>query len=166
MISVHSWSSYELKANNDTGRGDDDDNIDTVILGVGNNTGIEVPTESLEELGAGKRPPVIVKIGAYAYRSTPGIMDGRSMIPLAKAHRDAAGLKAGDAVTVTLELEDRAATCPRSATARGSVEKAGLTATFDELAYSKRKEFARQVAEAKTEETRERRVQKVLDALR
>jgi uncharacterized protein YdeI (YjbR/CyaY-like superfamily) len=33
------------------------------------------------------------------------------------------------------------------------------------LAYSKRKEFVRQVEEAKTQETRERRIAKVVDSI-
>jgi uncharacterized protein YdeI (YjbR/CyaY-like superfamily) len=46
-----------------------------------------------------------------------------------------------------------------------ALETAKLLDTFEALTYSKRKEFARQVNEAKTDETRERRIQKVLDGL-
>lgn len=67
--------------------------FDTVILGFGNNTGIEVPDENLTALGSGKRPPVVVTIGEYSYRSTVGAMGGRTLISLPRAHRDAAGLK-------------------------------------------------------------------------
>jgi uncharacterized protein YdeI (YjbR/CyaY-like superfamily) len=42
----------------------------------------------------------------------------------------------------------------------------GFAKTFADLSYSKRKEFARQVSEAKTEETKLRRIEKVLAALR
>src|SRR4051794_34035779 len=79
--------------------------FDTVILGFGNNTGIEVPAVNLTELGAGKRPPVVVNVEGYSYQSTVGVMSGRTLISLPKAHREAAGLKAGDAVTVTLVLD-------------------------------------------------------------
>jgi antitoxin component of MazEF toxin-antitoxin module len=78
----------------------------TMIKGFGNNTGIEVPLESLEVLGKGKRPPVTVHVGHCSYKNTVGMMSGISLISLPKAHRDAAGLKAGDEVTVTLELDD------------------------------------------------------------
>jgi len=37
--------------------------------------------------------------------------------------------------------------------------------TFHNLIYSKRKEFVRQVNEAKTDETRERRIQKIVTIL-
>jgi uncharacterized protein YdeI (YjbR/CyaY-like superfamily) len=47
-----------------------------------------------------------------------------------------------------------------------ALKSQGLTKTFADLSYSKRKEFARQVSEAKTEETKLRRIEKVLTALR
>lgn len=141
--------------------------FDTVILGFGNNTGIEVPEEHLAALGGGKRPPVVVAaIGDYTYRSTPGVMSGRSLISLPKAHRDAAGLKAGDAVTVTLTLEDGPRTVEVPPPLAAALQAAGLTDDFAALPYSRRKEFARQVTEAKADATRERRIEKVLAALR
>jgi len=76
--------------------------FDTVILGFGNNTGIEVPDESLAALGAGKRPPIVVSIGDYSYRSTVGAMSGRTLISLPKVHRNASGHKAGDKVIAAL----------------------------------------------------------------
>lgn len=41
----------------------------------------------------------------------------------------------------------------------------GLSETFNSLTYSKRKEFARQVREAKAEDTRKRRIEKVISQL-
>jgi hypothetical protein len=40
----------------------------TIILGFGNNTGIEVPAECIEKLGHGKKPPVTVSIEKYTYK--------------------------------------------------------------------------------------------------
>lgn len=42
----------------------------------------------------------------------------------------------------------------------------GARAAFDAVAPSKRKEMARQISDAKQDETRQRRLEKVLDALR
>lgn len=140
--------------------------FETTILGFGNNTGIEVPAANLAALGAGKRPPVVVTVGEYTYRSTVASMGGRTLISLAKAHRDAAGVKAGDAVTVTLTLEEGPRPVEVPPQLNAALARARLADAFAELSYSKRREFARQVAEAKTEETRERRIAKVLDALR
>lgn len=140
--------------------------FETVILAFGNNTGIEVPAENLAELGSGKRPAVAVTVAGYSYRSTVGVMSGRSLISLPKAHRDAAGLAAGDRVLVTLVLEEGRRDVEVPIPLAQALREAGLADAFEQLAYSKRKEFARQVSEAKAETTRERRITKVLDALR
>jgi hypothetical protein len=139
--------------------------FDTVILGFGNNTGIEVPAASLAALGSGKRPPVVVTVSGYSYRSTVGVMSGRTLISLPKVHREAAGLTAGDAVSVTLHLDNGHRTVEVPPELAEALARTGLTARFADLAYSRRKEFARQVAEAKADATRERRIDKVLEAL-
>lgn len=139
--------------------------FETVILGFGNNAGIEVPDANVTALGKGKRPPVVVTIGDYSYQSTVAPMSGHNLIPLAKVHREASGLKAGDAVTVTLVLDDGPRVVDVPEQLQAALKQAGLTEQFEGLAYSKRKEFARQVAEAKADDTRERRIEKVLQAL-
>jgi hypothetical protein len=139
--------------------------FDTVIRGFGNNAGIEVPADVIAQLGSSKRPPVTVTIGSYSYRNTVAVMNGLSLISLSKAHREASGLAAGDNVTVTLELDDgpREVDVPNElATA---LEQAGLGPTFAALSYSRRKEYARQVSDAKAEETRNRRLAKIIDEL-
>lgn len=140
--------------------------FETVILGMGNNTGIEVPAENLAELGSSKRPAVAVTVSNYSYRSTVGVMAGRSLVSLPKAHRDAAGLAAGDRVVVSLVLEEGRRDVELPSALTQALQEAGLAAAFEQLAYSKRKEFARQVAEARADTTRERRIAKVLDAMR
>lgn len=138
----------------------------TVILGFGNNTGIEVPAENLAALGTSKRPPVRVTVDGYSYDSTVGVMSGRCLVSLPKAHREAAGVKAGDAVSVTLTLVTGHWTVEVPPELKSALDAAGLSQDFAQLAYSRRKEFARQVSDAKAEATRARRVDKVLAALR
>jgi hypothetical protein len=137
----------------------------TTIKAVGNNTGIEVPAKNIADLGESKKPAVKVMIGEYFYPSTVAVMDGKFMIPLSKAHREASGFKAHDKVTVTLELE----TLPRLVEVPDdlakALSKAGVRTTFDASAPSKRKEFVRQVEEAKTQETRERRIEIIVTQL-
>ena len=139
--------------------------FDTEIRGFGNNTGIEVPAKNIAELGAGKKPPVRVNVGGYSYRSTVAVRGGTFLISLSKAHREAAGLAAGDHVTVTLVLDDGPRTVDVPPALTAALEDAGLSETFAALSYSKRKEFCRQVADAKAEDTRIRRITKVIDAL-
>lgn len=137
----------------------------TTILGIGNNTGIEVPSAALDALGAGRRPAVRVMVGGYSYDSTPGVMGGRTLIPLSKEHRAASGLAAGDDVEVTLEL----VTTPRDIEVpeplASALARAGLTDAFGALAPSRRKEACRQVDDAKGVDTRERRIRRIVDSL-
>lgn len=129
-------------------------------------TGIEVPAESIAALGSSKKPAVKINVSGYEYRSTVAVMGGKFMIPLSAAHRTAAGLKAGDAVEVTLELdtEPRTVEIPEDLAA-ALAEKTGATEAFDKLAPSRKKEFVRQVVEAKAEETRQRRIAKIVAEL-
>lgn len=134
----------------------------THLKASGNNTGIEVPAEHMAELGSSKKPAVKVTVSGYSYTSTVAVMAGAFMIPLSKAHREAAGLKAGDAVEVTLELDTSPRIVDIPHDLLNALNQAGLHDVFHSLAFSKRKEFVRQVEEAKTHETRERRISKVL----
>jgi hypothetical protein len=68
-------------------------------------TGFAVPSEIVEGLASGKRPPVTVTIGGHTYRSTIAVMSGRFMIPLSAENRQAAGVGAGDKVEVDIELD-------------------------------------------------------------
>jgi hypothetical protein len=82
---------------------------DSVMLGTtvavtGNNTGIVVPEEAIEQLTAGQRPPVLVNVNGYEYRNTAGAMGGRHMISISAAVRTATGLKGGDPIRVTLTV--------------------------------------------------------------
>jgi hypothetical protein len=137
----------------------------TNISATGNNTGIEVPAENIAELGESKKPPVKVKVSNYSYQSTVAVMGGKFMTPLSKAHREAAGLKAGDKVPVTLELETTPRTVEVPDELAKALSKAGVRKIFDALAPSKRKEFVKQIIEAKAPETRERRIEKIIASL-
>lgn len=73
-------------------------------------TGITVPPEILDALGAGRRPPVRVTINGYVFGTTIGSMRGVAKIPVSAAVRTAAGVSAGDVldVEVVLDSERRA----------------------------------------------------------
>src|SRR3954468_20775163 len=79
--------------------------FDTTILQMGNNTGICVTNEIVEELGAGKRPPVNVTVNDFTYRNTIAVMGGKFMIGVSADIRNKTGIKGGDKVTVQLELD-------------------------------------------------------------
>ncbi len=128
-----------------------------------NATGLPIPAAVVAALGSHKRPPVVVTINGYAYRSTIAAYGAVFMLPLSAEHRNAAGVTAGDTVEVTLELDSEPRTVEIPADlAAALAAQPGAVAAFDALAFSKRKEFVRQVNEAKTQETRERRIAGVI----
>jgi hypothetical protein len=139
----------------------------TLIKGDQKNTsGIEVPPEVIEALGAGKKPPVKITIGDYTYRSTVAVMGGKYLVPLSQAHREASGLQGGDQVDITVELdtEPRTVDVPEDLAA-ALAAKPGAREAFDKSSPSARKEFVRQVVEAKAQDTRERRIAAIVAKL-
>ena len=137
-----------------------------IELGGKTATGIRVPDEVVAALGGGRRPAVLVRIGSHSYRSTVAVMDGVFMLPLSAENREAAGVAAGDEVEVTLELD----TAPREVTVPDDFA-AALDAdpearrTFDALSYSNRRFHVESIAGAKTDETRQRRIEKSVGIL-
>ena len=130
-----------------------------------NATGLPIPADAIVTLDSGKRPKVKVSFNGYSYRSTVAAYGDVFMIPLSKEHREAAGVKAGDEVEVTLELDTEPRTVEVPDDLAMALEEGGVTAVFDALAPSKRKEHVRQVTSAKAEETRQRRIAKIVASL-
>jgi hypothetical protein len=60
----------------------------------------------MEQLAAGKRPPVLVNVNGYEYRNTAGVMGGKHMISISAAVRNATGLTGEDLIRVTLTAAD------------------------------------------------------------
>ncbi|GGR20101.1 YdeI/OmpD-associated family protein [Deinococcus ruber] len=129
-------------------------------------TGIEVPPEIMEALGGGKKPAITVVLNAYLYRSTIGVRGGHSMIPVSAEHRGKAGLKAGDTVTVTVELdtEPREIRVPDDLQAALDANPAALAA-FTKLSYSGKQQHTLSVEGTTNPETRARRVTKAIETL-
>lgn len=139
--------------------------FETVVeLGGKTATGFEVPAEVMADLGTGKRFPVRVTINGHTYRSTTAVMGGRTMLPLNAGDRTKAGVAAGDRirVDVTLDTEPRTVTVPDDlAAALGPAARRA----FDGLSYTQRKEHVRAVEDAKTPQTRQRRIDAAVAAL-
>jgi len=129
-------------------------------------TGIPVPPNVLEELGGGKKPLVVVTVGTLTYRTAVGTMGGVSLLPLSKDHRASAGVEAGQEVEVRIELDTEPRTVDLPDDLAAALDHAGVRAAFDALSPSKRKAHVTSVEGAKTEDTRSRRVESVVTALR
>ncbi len=138
-----------------------------VELGGKTATGIPVPEDVVDKLGAGKKPPVVVTIGKHTYRSTIAPRGGRFMIPRSAETREAAGVAAGDDVSVeiTLDSEPRVVEVPEDF-ARALQRDAKAKEAYDALAPSHKKRWVLSVEDAKTPETRQRRIAKAVSTLR
>jgi len=138
----------------------------TVILQTGKNTaGIQVPDEVIEKLGAGKQPLVRVTINKYTYRSAVAVMGGKYMISFNPEHRKAAGIQGGEEANVTLELDLEPRTVEIPPDLKDALIKANALDAFEKSAPSMKKEYVRQVQEAKAQETRARRITKIVEKL-
>ena len=135
------------------------------MLAMGNNTGIEVPADVIEALGGGKRPAVAVTVNGYEYRSTVGVMGGKSLIPFSSDKRAATGIKGGDAITVDVELDTAPRTVEVPDDLAAALAAADLRAAFDKLSPSHQKAHVTSVESAKAAETRARRVEAVVAKL-
>jgi hypothetical protein len=131
-----------------------------------NVTGIVIPDKIIAALGGGQRPRLQIDVNGYAFTVTPGRMAGKTMISFSAAHRSASGLAGGEEITVRLELATAPATIDAPDDLQAVLAEAGVGDAFAKAAPSMRKEWVRQVVDAKGEDTRRRRVQKVVDALR
>ena len=88
------------------------------------------------------------------------------MLSFSADKREASGIKGGDQVEVTVELDEEPRTVEVPEDLRAALSaKVGAMEAFEALAYSRRKEFVRQVNEAKAQETRERRISGIVAQL-
>lgn len=140
----------------------------TTILTTGNTAaGIVIPPEIVEALGSSRKPPVSVTINGYTYRSTVATIDGRFMVGVSADNRAKAGVAGGDTVDVEVELD----TAPRTVALPDDFAAAlephpSARAFFDGLSNSQKGWFVFGIEEAKTAETRQRRIEKAVERLR
>jgi bacteriocin resistance YdeI/OmpD-like protein/uncharacterized protein DUF1905 len=137
--------------------------FETTVTATGNNTGIVVPDEVIEQLAAGRRPPVVVSVNGYEYRTTVGVMNGKHMMSVSAAVRTATGLKSGDPVQVTLTVAEspQEVTVPADfAAALAADEQAG--AFFGKLSNSLQRYHVDSITAAKSADTRQRRIDKAI----
>jgi Domain of unknown function (DUF1905)/Bacteriocin-protection, YdeI or OmpD-Associated len=130
-------------------------------------TGIEVPPEVVTALGGGRRPAVTATINGFTYRTSVGSMGGRFLLPVSAQIRQDAGVEAGDEVEVDLEPD----TAPRTVTVPADFAAAlrgddAARAAFDGMSFSHQQRHVLAIEGAKTEQTRQRRIEKALADLR
>ena len=126
---------------------------------------VEVPFDVKKEFGKA-RPPVKVSINGHSFPSTVAVYGGKYYLPVRKDRREAAGVQAGETVTVTVALDtDVRKVAPPRDLSVALARQASAKAQWEKLSYTQRKELADAVANAKRPETRARRVQKIVNDL-
>ena len=121
-------------------------------------------TFDTREVWGKAKVPVKVTINGYTWRSTVGNRGGIQYIVVNADARRGAGVKAGDFVTIALEqdAEKRVVEIPTE------LQKAlgtKLTQRLNGLSFTHKKEFVVWYSEAKKEDTRARRVEKMKQML-
>jgi hypothetical protein len=139
----------------------------TIELGGKTATGFRVPADVVASPGQGKRPPVRVTINGQTYRSAVAVYSEEFLVGVSAENRKIVAVAAGDEVEVDLELdtEPRELTVPPDF-ADALDRDADARRVFDGLSYSNRQRFVLGIEDAKTAETRQRRIVKAGDRLR
>jgi len=128
---------------------------------------IRVPPEVLTTLGQRKRAPVKVTINAYTYRTTIAVYAGKSYIGVRRQVREAAGVAAGDQLTVGLEYDAELRTVDLPEGLRVALQAdARAAAAFEKLSHTRKKEFVEWLTGAKLAETQQRRMKQAIAMLR
>ncbi|MGV9714032.1 YdeI/OmpD-associated family protein [Gordonia sp. NPDC003424] len=138
----------------------------TVLEPRGPAAAVILTDDQVASLGAGKTPPVSFTVNGIRVAGRIGRMGGENLLGFNKAVRTKLGVEAGDTIDIEITIDD----APREveippALADALAADPGAKSAFEKLSYTRRKEFARSVADAKKDETRARRVDAVLASL-
>jgi bifunctional DNA-binding transcriptional regulator/antitoxin component of YhaV-PrlF toxin-antitoxin module len=128
---------------------------------------ITPPVNVPEVFGTRARIPVRGTINGYPFRSSLMPYDGIHMMPVNRALREAAGVKPGDHVEVTMERDEEKRTVDAPPPLKKELAKNKAARTnWEKLSFTHKKEMAIAIVGAKQEETRVRRLAKVMDILK
>lgn len=141
--------------------------LHTVLTGRGPAAAILLSDEQVASFGAGKTFPVAVTIGGRTARLRVARMGSENMIGFSKAVRADLGVEIDQEIEAVIRVDSAERTVDVPAELAAALDaNPAVRAAFDALSYTARKEHARSVAEAKQDATRERRITKIVDALR
>jgi Domain of unknown function (DUF1905)/Bacteriocin-protection, YdeI or OmpD-Associated len=137
------------------------------VVRAGNATGVEVPADVVDGLEAGKRPLVAITINGHTWRSRIASVGGRFIVGISAANRAASGVALGDEIEITLErdAEPRVVVEPTDVTVALDADPVARE-RFDKLPYGLRRRHVTVIDDAKTADTRQRRIDRLIDTLR
>ena len=128
---------------------------------------VVAPFDVKEVFGTNARVPVRGTINGVEYRSSLMPMGGCHRMVVNRELREAARVKAGDTVKVVMLRDEGERTVEIPAVLNAELKKNKAAAmNWEKYSYTHRKEMARSITEVKQEETRIRRLAKVMDVLK
>jgi hypothetical protein len=128
---------------------------------------LSAPFDVAKTFGTRARVPVRGTINGFPFRSSLIPMGGCHRMVVNKTMRDGAGVKAGDTVSVVMERDDAPRTVDPPEVLKKELAKSKIAqANWEKQSFTNKKEMARSILEVKQEETRLRRLAKVMDILK
>lgn len=138
----------------------------TVLTAGKTATGVAVPTEVVDALGGGRRPKVRVTIGDHTFRNSVAPMNGTYMLGLNADVRRQTGIAGGDVIEIELHLDTEAREVIVPADFAAALDRVPQARSFfDGLSYSNRRAHVLLIDGAKTDATRQRRIERSVSAL-
>jgi hypothetical protein len=130
-------------------------------------TGFYAPFDVPQIFGTRARVPVCGTINGFPFRSSLMPMDGGYCMAVNKTLREGANAKAGDEVEIIMErdTEQRTVEAPPELKKELARNKKAQE-QWGRLAYTVKKEMAISIAGAKQDETKKRRLAKVMQVLK
>jgi bacteriocin resistance YdeI/OmpD-like protein/uncharacterized protein DUF1905 len=127
---------------------------------------ITPPVDVPKFFGTRARVPIRGTINGFPFQSSLMPMRGCHSMPVCKALRDGAGVKPGDTVDVVMLRDDQLRTVePPPHLKKALAKNKSARSNWEKLSFSHKKEMANWIEGAKQEETRARRLAKVLQVL-
>jgi hypothetical protein len=128
---------------------------------------IAPPVDVIEYFGTRARVPVRGTINGFAFRSSLMPCGNARMMPVNQTLCRGAGVQPGDLVDVVMERdsEERTVAAPPELEKELAKSKKAQD-RWEELAFTHKKEMANSISGAKQEETRKRRLEKVMAVLK
>jgi hypothetical protein len=128
---------------------------------------ITPPVNVPEFFGTRARVPVRGTINGYPFRSSLSPCGGYHMMPVNKTLRQGAGAQPGDLVDVVMERDDEERTVEVPPLLKKELAKNKVAqSNWQKLSFTHKKEMALAIVGAKQEETRARRLGKIVEVLK
>jgi Bacteriocin-protection, YdeI or OmpD-Associated/Domain of unknown function (DUF1905) len=126
-----------------------------------------IPEDQVAPLGGRKQMRVLGTVKGIAFKSSTMPYRGAFYLGVHKAIREAAGIDFGEPIEIELtrDMSPRVLALPEDLEAAFKAEPA-LGERFASLSFTRRREMAEPIGEAKRPETRARRLEDVLKRLR